>query len=152
MDRTETRGERTWPEWVVLAFGITYLAIGALGFAVTSGVEFAGREGDELLGIFEINPLHNIVHLAIGAALVAGFMGGRRSSGLVAMLVGATYLLVGVIGLFITDSDANILALNSPDHLLHIGSAVVLLFAGYAARRPEARVSGTARSDVHRAA
>ncbi len=152
MDRTETRGERTWPEWVVLAFGITYLAVGALGFAVTSGVEFAAREGDELLGIFEVNPLHNIVHLAIGAALVAGFMGGRRSSGLVAMLIGATYLLVGVIGPFVTDSDANILALNGPDHILHIGSAVVLLFAGYAARRPEAQMSGTSRSDMRRAA
>ncbi|HYG70977.1 MAG TPA: DUF4383 domain-containing protein [Actinomycetota bacterium] len=152
MDRTETRGERTWPEWVVLAFGITYLAVGALGFAVTSGVGFAAREGDELLGIFEVNPLHNIVHLAIGAALVAGFMGGRRSSGLVAMLIGATYLLVGVIGPFVTDSDANILALNGPDHILHIGSAVVLLFAGYAARRPEAQMSGTARSDMRRAA
>jgi hypothetical protein len=152
MDRTETRSERTWPEWVVLAFGITYLAVGALGFAVTSGVEFAAREGDELLGIFEVNPLHNIVHLAIGAALVAGFMGGRRSSGLVAMLIGATYLLVGVIGPFVTDSDANILALNGPDHILHIGSAVVLLFAGYAARRPEARMSGTSRSDMRRAA
>ena len=152
MDRTETRGERTWPEWVVLAFGITYLAVGALGFAVTSGVGFAAREGDELLGIFEVNPLHNIVHLAIGAALVAGFMGGRRSSGLVAMLIGATYLLVGVIGPFVTDSDANILALNGPDHILHIGSAVVLLFAGYAARRPEARMSGTSHSDMRRAA
>jgi hypothetical protein len=152
MDRTETRGERTWPEWVVLAFGITYLAVGALGFAVTSGVGFAARQGDELLGIFEVNPLHNIVHLAIGAALVAGFMGGRRSSGLVAMLIGATYLLVGVIGPFVTDSDANILALNGPDHILHIGSAVVLLFAGYAARRPEARMSGTSRSDMRRAA
>jgi hypothetical protein len=68
------------------------------------------------------------------------------------MLIGATYLLVGVIGPFVTDSDANILALNGPDHILHIGSAVVLLFAGYAARRPEAQMSGTSRSDVRRAA
>ena len=154
MDRSDARSTdaRTWPEWVVLAFGITYLAIGVLGFAVTGGIGFAANEGDELLGIFEVNPLHNIVHLAIGAALVAGFMGGRRPSGIVAMVIGATYLLVGVVGPFVTGSDANILALNTPDHLLHIGSAAVLLFAGYAARRPEARISDTERTEMRRAA
>jgi hypothetical protein len=135
MDRTDTRnGERSWPEWVVLAFGIVYLAVGALGFAVTSGVGFAARNGDTLLG-FEVNPLHNIVHLAIGAALVAGFVGGLRPAGLVATLIGAVYLLVGVVGPFITGTDANILALNTADHFLHIGSAVVLLIAGYVALR-----------------
>ena len=153
MDRMDRRtDDRTWAEWVVLAFGVVYLAVGALGFAVTDGVGFADNQGDELLGIFEVNPLHNIVHLAIGAALVGGFLGGRRPAGLVAVLIGAVYLLVGVIGPFITDSDANNLALNGPDHILHIGSAVVLLFAGYTALRPEARMTGNDRTDVRRAA
>jgi len=83
--------------------GIVFLLIGALGFAVTSGVGFAAQDGKTLLG-FEVNPLHNIVHL-----------------------------LVGIIGLFILDSSANILALNSADNVLHLVSAVALLGAGLAA-------------------
>jgi hypothetical protein len=151
MDRMETR-ERTWMEWVTLAFGVVYLAVGALGFAVTNGVGFAARQGDTLMG-FEVNPLHNIVHLAIGAALVGGFLGGRRSTGLVATLIGAVYLLVGVVGPFITDTKANILALNGPDHFLHIGSAVVLLIAGIVAlRRPEAGATEMRRTEMRRAA
>jgi hypothetical protein len=42
------------------------------------------------------------------------------------------YLLVGIIGLFILDSSANILALNSADNVLHLVSAVALLAAGLA--------------------
>jgi hypothetical protein len=152
MDRMETR-ERTWMEWVTLAFGVVYLAVGALGFAVTNGVGFAARQGDTLMG-FEVNPLHNIVHLAIGAALVGGFLGGRRSTGLVATLIGAVYLLVGVVGPFITDTKANILALNGPDHFLHIGSAVVLLITGIIAlRSTQAGASDlTNRTEMRRAA
>ncbi len=152
MDRMDTRTERSWPEWVALAFGIVYLAVGVLGFTVTGGVGFAANEGDELLGIFEVNPLHNIVHLAIGAALVGAFLGGRRTTGVIASLIGATYLLVGVVGPFLTGSDANILALNTPDHFLHIGSAVVLLVAGYVALRPQARATDASGTEMRRAA
>jgi len=143
--------ERTWPEWVALALGVVYLAVGALGFAVTSGIGFAARNGDLLLG-FEVNPLHNIVHLAIGAALVAGFLGGRRPTGLVATLIGAVYLLVGVVGPFVTGTKANILALNTADHFLHIASAIVLLIAGIAALRMDTSVRDEARTDLRRAA
>jgi hypothetical protein len=43
------------------------------------------------------------------------------------MFVGAVYLLVGIIGLFILDSDANILSLNGADNVLHLASALILL-------------------------
>ena len=47
-------------------------------------------------------------------------------------LVGAVYLLVGVIGLFIANdtSEANILSLNGADNVLHFASALVLLGVG----------------------
>jgi hypothetical protein len=149
--RTANTSDRTWPEWLTLVFGVVYLAVGALGFAVTGGVGFAARNGDTLLG-FELNPLHNIVHLAIGAALVAGFLGGRRSTGLVATLIGAVYLLVGVVGPFVTGTKANILALNTADHVLHIASAIVLLIAGIAALRMDTPATRETRTDLRRAA
>ena len=106
--------------------GAVYLLVGLLGFTVTGDVDFAAREGDTLLG-FELNNLHNIVHLLVGAMLLFGAAKGVAAAKGVNTLVGVVYLLVGIVGLFILDSDANILALNSADNVLHLGSALVLL-------------------------
>lgn len=50
-------------------------------------------------------------------------------------VVGAAYLLLGVAGFFLVGTAANILALNVPDHFLHLASAVVLLAIGVGADR-----------------
>ena len=113
-------------------FGAVYLLVGLLGFAVTSGVGFAATDGKSLLG-FEVNPLHNIVHLLVGAALVLAARQGLASSRAVNTAVGGVYLLVAVLGLFILGSSANILALNGADNVLHFASAAVLLGVGLAA-------------------
>ncbi|HJB64200.1 MAG TPA: DUF4383 domain-containing protein [Candidatus Microbacterium pullistercoris] len=61
---------------VGVIFGAVYLVVGVLGFFVTMGVGFLATEGSLLLGVFEVNPLHNIVHLAVGAALLVGGLAG----------------------------------------------------------------------------
>ena len=109
-------------------FGAVYVLVGLIGFAVTSGVGFAETNSDKaILGIFEVNPLHNIVHLAIGATLIIAARNSEYASRMINGAVGATYLLVGVLGLFILDSEANILSLNAADNGLHFASAAVLL-------------------------
>ncbi|MDF2993524.1 MAG: hypothetical protein K0S37_4038 [Microbacterium sp.] len=119
---------------VATIFGAVYLLVGLLGFAVTGGVGFISNEGGLLLGIFEVNPLHNIAHLLIGAALlVAGLANARAAKG-VNTTVGAVYLLLGIVGFFLS-GPANILALNVPDHFLHLASAVVLLGVGLGTER-----------------
>ena len=119
---------------VATVFGAVYLLVGLLGFVVTGGVGFISNEGGLLLGIFEVNPLHNIAHLLIGAALlVAGLANARAAKG-VNITVGAVYLLLGIVGFFLS-GPANILALNVPDHFLHLGSAVVLLGVGLGTER-----------------
>ena len=125
---------RTSPNRLVaVIFGAVYLLVGLLGFAVTGGVGFIATEGGLLLGIFEVNPLHNIAHLLIGAALlIAGLANVRAAKG-VNTTVGAVYLLLGVVGFFLVGTAANILALNVADHFLHLASAVVLLGVGLAA-------------------
>lgn len=113
-------------------FGVVYLLVGLSGFAVTGGVGFASTEGNALL-VFDVNPLHNVVHLAIGAALL---LAARRSVAAARganTTVGAVYLLVGLLGLFLVGSGANILALNGADNVLHLGSALLLLGVGLAA-------------------
>jgi hypothetical protein len=90
--------------------------------------------GHKLLGVFMVNPLHNVVHIAVGAALFLAAIAGERVSAAVNGTVGAVYLLVGVVGLFVLDRSANILALNAPDNVLHLGSAVLLLVVASRAR------------------
>ena len=111
---------------VAAIFGVVYLLIGLLGFAVTGFEDFAGTDTNETLLGFELNGLHNVVHLAIGAVLLAASrtVAAAKASN---MFVGAVYLLVGIIGLFILDSDANILSLNGADNVLHLASALILL-------------------------
>ncbi len=120
---------------VATVFGAVYLLVGLLGFAVTGGVGFLATEGGLLLGIFAVNPLHNIAHLLIGAALLVAGLANVRAAKTVNTVVGAAYLLLGVAGFFLVGTSANILALNVPDHFLHLGSAVVLLAIGVGADR-----------------
>jgi hypothetical protein len=69
-ERTATTGRHP-AQWLALVIGAVYVLVGLVGFAVTGFDGFAEPDGELLLGIFEINPLHNIVHLLIGAAGLA---------------------------------------------------------------------------------
>ena len=118
-------------------FGAVYLLIGILGFFYTSGTGFISTSGGLILGIFEVNILHNVAHLLIGAVLlIAGLSGARAAKG-ANSTVGAVYLLLGIVGLFIANGSNpfNILALNAADNVLHFASAVVLLAVGLGADR-----------------
>lgn len=117
-------------------FGITYVVVGLAGFFVTSGeVGFAAPDGQPLL-FFEVNPLHNLVHLAVGLALAGGAAAGASPSKAVNMAIGAVLLLLGVVGFFIPlDSQVNILALNTADHFLHTFSGILLIGVAAAGTR-----------------
>jgi hypothetical protein len=127
---------RTSPNRLVATiFGAVYLLVGLLGFAFTGGVGFVATQGGLILGIFEVNPLHNIAHLLIGAALLIAGLTRVAAAKAVNTTVGAVYLLLGIIGFFLVGTAANILALNTPDHFLHLVSAIVLLGVGLGAER-----------------
>jgi Domain of unknown function (DUF4383) len=108
------------------AVGATFLLVGILGFVpgVTSNydaMEFAGHEsGAELLGIFGVSILHNLVHLLFG---VAGLAMSRTWSGARAFLLGAgvIYLVLWIYGLLIDlGSSANFVPVNDADNWLHL--------------------------------
>ena len=121
------------------AFGVVYLLVGLLGFTV-SGYGFADTDGGKLLGLFMVNPLHNIAHLLIGALLVLAATRGELPSSRMNTLVGGLYLVLGVLGLFILSNDVNILALNAADNALHFASAAVLLAVGLTRSRATTEV------------
>lgn len=121
---------RTSPNRLIATiFGAVYLLVGVLGFFVTAGTGFFATEGANLI-IFAVNPLHNVIHLLIGAALLYAGMNSTILSKTVNSTVGGVYLLVGILGLFLVGSSLNIIALNGADNVLHLASAVVLLGVG----------------------
>jgi hypothetical protein len=131
---------RSLNQLAALVFGAVYVLVGLVGFMVDSS-GFADTDGEKLLGIFEVNPLHNLAHIAIGLALL-GASRTLASARATNSVVGGAYLLLGVLGLFILDSEVNILALNAADNGLHLASAALLLGVALGADKtvPAARV------------
>lgn len=116
-------GTRSVNSTVALVFGAVYTLVGLAGFLVSE--TFAATDDNTLLG-FEVNHLHNIVHLLIGLALI-GASRRTETARRLNLLIGGTYVALGVLGWFIQDTAANIVALNEPDHLLHLASGAVLV-------------------------
>lgn len=144
-DRTPDRHPA---QWLALAIGATYTLVGIIGFFLTGFSGFAAPEGELLLGVFEINPLHNIVHLLIGGAGLALWSRLDRAR-LYGWLLAAGYGLTFLYGLFVAGSDepANFLALNQGDNWLHLFSTLAgLAIALWPARERQATQSRTARS------
>ena len=77
---------------VATVFGAVYVVVGLLGFAVTSGVGFIATEGGLLLGVFQVNPLHNIAHILIGGALLVAGLASAAAAKAVNTTIGAVYL------------------------------------------------------------
>jgi len=130
---------RTSPNRLIATiFGAVYLLVGLLGFFVTSGVGFFATHGANLI-IFAVNPLHNIIHLAIGAGLLIAGLKSVPAAKALNTTVGGVYLLVGVLGLFLLSTPLNIIALNGADNVLHLASAILLLAVGLSQDRVPAR-------------
>lgn len=121
---------RTPAQWYSLIFGATLLLVGLVGFAADAGFEL-GRdvEGSKLFGIFEVNGIHNLVHIASGALLLAASP-KRASARAVAIGFGVVYLLVTIIGFIQGDTVLGLIPINSADNFLHLAIAGLGIAAG----------------------
>lgn len=106
-------------------FGVVYLLVGIVGFFVTGDVGFTAETGNDTL-LLELNPLHNIVHLAIGAFWLIGAFAAAGAAKSVNMLIGVVLIIVGVAGFFVSGG-TDILALNGADNVVHIVTGVLAL-------------------------
>jgi Domain of unknown function (DUF4383) len=131
---------------VLLGWGVIYTLVGLAGFFITGFDNFAAETDKTLLG-FELNPLHNLVHLAIGLAGLALWrrLDTARTYG---WLLAAGYGLTFLYGLFAAgNSDINFLSINGADNGLHLVSAA----AGLAiALWPATRTAPASRADRSR--
>lgn len=120
---------------VAAVFGAVYLLVGVLGFLgeplVTGGApdNMQSATGN-LLGIFPINAIHNVVHLLIGAALLYGAFAGRGAAIGVLKVIGVVYLLVGVLGIIAPDT-FGLMPIGGADIFLHLASGAIFLAAAF---------------------
>src|SRR5688572_1534577 len=128
MDRTEGTG-RTPVQDAARAAGVVFLLVGILGFVpgVTTnlydGLEFAGDNGSaELLGLFEVSVLHNIVHGLFGLAglALASTWNGARTY---LIAGGGVYVALWLLGLV---GGADWIPSNTADDWLHLVLGVAL--------------------------
>ena len=125
---------RTPGQLFALVFGVVYVLVGVLGFIGPAVIN------NNLLGIFGINALHNVVHLAVGALFLFGST-SQANAKTVNLTVGTVYLLVGVLGL-LGVLVGDLLNNNAADTGLHLVSGAAALYFGTAG----ARVPRTATS------
>lgn len=104
---------------LALAFG--FIGVGLFGFTCGSLPE-----------TFDIDPLHNIVHILSGLLAFASVMLGERMVRFYARSFGVIYLVVSLIGfLEPTRFVCGLFVLNTSDYWLHIGIALLLLWIGF---------------------
>lgn len=126
--------------------GIVFLLVGIAGFVpglttnLYDGLEFSGNDGDaELLGIFQVSVLHNIVHGLFG---VAGLALAATASGARTFLLGggAVYVALWLLGIV---GGADWIPANDADNWLHLGLGVAMIAAGIllTRERPVARTT-----------
>jgi hypothetical protein len=115
---------------ISLGLGVFYLLIGVLGFVPTVTMA-SGMPGHGLLfGIFEVNPMHNVVHLVAGAVLVYAGMTPALTTALNRVMAVAFALLIPVS---LLAPIAEGVAINLPDTLLHTASALIAGYVGFVA-------------------
>ena len=124
--------ERSAVQSLALIFGLAFLALAILGFlpGLTTHygeMSFAGDDsGSELLGVFRVSILGNLVHLLFG---VAGLSLSRSRDGSRTYLLGggSVFLMLWLLGLA---DGADWLPANAADDWLHLVLGVTMVGGG----------------------
>lgn len=106
---------------LVLVFGVVFTAVGLLGFV-----------NNPVLGLFQVDFLHNLVHLAFGIAAFAS-LGTDAAAATYAKVGGVVYGVLALVGLVTTNGGPllGIVTANTNDTYLHIFLALALLAIGF---------------------
>ena len=101
--------------------GIVLLIVGIVGFFT----------GGNLVG-FNVNALHNVIHVVTGALFVyAGFASKGKQAPMYNKTLGIIYLLVAVIGFLGISAFNDLLAINTADNWLHLVIAAISIIVGF---------------------
>ncbi len=104
-------------------FGVVLVLVGILGFVM-----------NPVLGFFDVNMLHNIVHLASGAAALIAASMSFAAARMYLMVFGLVYLVVALAGFLNITAIIDLLMLNPADNFLHLAIAAVCLVVGFGSK------------------
>ena len=123
---------------ISLAFGLTFIAAGFLGFIPNPIVSPNG--------LFEVNLMHNLVHVSTGAVFIIGALLSEKAARVTLRSVGIAYVGVTILGFMIKGHLLlGLVHINEADKWLHAGLAIVILAAAFGIPKPQAsQVSSTA--------
>ncbi len=113
-------GSRSMVQAVAAFFGGIYLVAGVLGFFI-----------HPLLGIFQVNLLHNLVHIVIGIGGLAAAT-SLANSKTFCQIAGVILLLLGLIGVGVANP-FGLIYLGGSDIALHLVTGGVLAYFGFVA-------------------
>lgn len=127
VERRETT-DWTTNRVVALVIGIVFLVIGLAGFLVSSSMAVGN-----LLG-FDVDLVHNLVHLITGiAGIAAAFTGWSRRFN---QIFGIIYIIVGLAGLiypalYFHGMLFGMMHVNSIDHGFHLLVGIIATAVGF---------------------
>ena len=114
-------------------FGVIFILVAVLGFISPGGLVMAmDPTTGMVLGVFPVNLLHNIVHLAFG---VWGLIASRTWSGSKSFFTGGgvIYVVLTLVG-FLSPMGFGLVPLGGADIWLHAVLAIAMLGIGLTAK------------------
>lgn len=104
--------------------GLVLTVVGIAGFFVPNG----------MLLVFEVDTVHNIVHLLSGLIALWAFSTSQSYSRTYLILFGLVYGLVTVLGFTMGGDILGLFHANGADNYLHLGIAAVCLIVGFGSK------------------
>ena len=144
-EAASTRGEKTPAQLFAYLVGAVLVLVGIVGFVVDSAFDTgSGIDGDKLL-LFEVNGIHNLVHIASGLLLLA--VAPKRAAARYGVFAfGAVYAIVTIIGLADGEDVLGLIPVNPADNVLHIALTAAALLAAAVSSDDDVRGTRAART------
>ncbi|MFC4125537.1 DUF4383 domain-containing protein [Nocardia rhizosphaerae] len=111
-----------------------YFAAGVIGFLITGVGDFAGAHHEKII-VLSVNPLHNTVHVALGAAwLIAALL--PSITRIANIVLGFGLLAAFVLGVAGGAGFLNIHSVGEPDNYLHLVYGLLSIAVGWRVADP----------------
>ena len=116
---------------ISLAFGLPFVAVGFLGFIPNPVVSPSG--------LFEVNSMHNLLHVAVGAIFIIGAMLSERAARRTLQSLSIAGIALAVLG-FVAKNDLllGLVHVNEADKWLYAGLAIVIVAAAIGVSKAQA--------------
>lgn len=107
--------------WIL---GIVLLLVGLLGFV-----------NNPILGIFEVDTTHNVIHLLSGIVALIAVSTSESYARLFLIVFGIVYALVTILGFAMGGDILGLFHTNTADNYLHAAIAIVCLGVGFGGKK-----------------